>query len=56
MLGIAILFFILAGLSLLFGFSGVAGAASEIAWILLIVFAAFTVLSLLARVFRGKGI
>ena len=55
MLGAAILFFILALVALLFGYSGIAGLASSVAWVFLIVFAVLTVITLLVHLFRGPG-
>jgi uncharacterized membrane protein YtjA (UPF0391 family) len=53
MLGAAILFFLIAIAAAIFGFSGIAGMASFIAWILLAVFVILFVLSLIVHLIRG---
>lgn len=55
MLSWAIAFFILALVAAFFGLSGVAGAATNIAWVLLVLFViAFVVSLFLGR--RGRGV
>jgi uncharacterized membrane protein YtjA (UPF0391 family) len=49
MLGAAVLFFLLAIVAAFFGFTGIAGISSTIAWVLLAVFVALFILSLLVR-------
>jgi uncharacterized membrane protein YtjA (UPF0391 family) len=55
MLSWAIAFFILALVAAFFGLSGVAGAATNIAWVLLVLFViAFVVSLIFGR--RGRGV
>lgn len=49
MLGAAVLFFLLAIAAAFFGFSGIAGISSTIAWVLLALFVILFVLSLIVR-------
>lgn len=53
MLGAAVLFFLLAIAAAFFGFTGIAGFSSTIAWILLAVFVVLFILSLIVRLIRG---
>ena len=54
MLSWALGFFLVAVLAALFGFTGIAGAASGIAQLLFFFFFILLVISLLARALRGK--
>lgn len=55
MLGWAITFFIIAIIAAVFGFGGIAGAATGIAQFLFFVFVALLVISLIANALRGKS-
>ena len=55
MLGWAITFFIIAIIAAVFGFGGIAGAATGIAQFLFFVFVALLVISLVANALRGKA-
>ncbi len=55
MLGWAVTFFIIAIIAAVFGFGGIAGAASGIAQFLFFVFVALLVISLIANALRGKS-
>jgi uncharacterized membrane protein YtjA (UPF0391 family) len=55
MLGAAVLFFLLAIAAAFFGFTGIAGISSTIAWVLLAVSVVLFDLSLLVRLARGGG-
>ncbi len=52
MLHYAVVFFIIAVIAALLGFSGIAGAATNIAWILFVVFLSMGAISLL----RGRKV
>lgn len=52
MLHYAVVFFVIAVIAALLGFSGIAGAATNIAWILLVVFLVLGAISLL----RGRRV
>jgi uncharacterized membrane protein YtjA (UPF0391 family) len=55
MLGLAILFFMPAIVAAIFGFTGVAGISSTIAWVLLAVFVVLFLLSLIVHSGCGRG-
>ena len=55
MLGWAITFFIIAIIAAVFGFGGIAGAATGIAQFLVFVFIALLVISLVANAVRGRS-
>ncbi len=55
MLGWAVTFFIIAIIAAVFGFGGIAGAATGIAQFLFFVFVALLVISLIAGALRGKS-
>lgn len=55
MLGLAVLFFLLAIVAAIFGFAGIAGISSTIAWVILAVFVALFLFSLIAHSGRGRG-
>ena len=55
MLGWAITFFIIAIIAAVFGFGGIAGAATGIAQFLFFVFIALLVISLIANALRGRA-
>ena len=55
MLWAAVVFFLIAIAAAVFGFTGIAGAASFIAWILLGLFVVLFVLSLIVHLIRGGG-
>ena len=55
MLGAAVLFFLLAIVAAIFGFTGIAGISSTIAWVLLAIFVALFILSLIVSLVRGGG-
>ena len=55
MLGWAITFFIIAIIAAVFGFGGIAGAATCIAQFLFFVFIALLVISLVANALRGRS-
>jgi uncharacterized membrane protein YtjA (UPF0391 family) len=55
MLGWAIAFFIIALIAALFGFGGIAAAASGIAQVLFFIFLVLFVVSLIFHLVRGRG-
>jgi uncharacterized membrane protein YtjA (UPF0391 family)/uncharacterized protein YjbJ (UPF0337 family) len=55
MLGLAVLFFLLAIVAAIFGFTGIAGISSTIAWVLLAVFVVLFLFSLIVDSGRGRG-
>lgn len=55
MLNLAFIFLIIAVIAAVFGFTGVAGDLAAIAWLLVLVFAALFVVSLVLNVLRGRG-
>ncbi len=55
MLGWAVTFFIIAIIAAVFGFGGIAGAATGIAQFLIFVFIALLVISLIANALRGRA-
>ena len=55
MLGTAVMFFILAIVSLVLGLDGVAMLSMDIARILIVVFIILAVISGLVHIFRGRG-
>jgi uncharacterized membrane protein YtjA (UPF0391 family) len=55
MLGVAVLFFLLAIGAAFFGFTGIAGFSANIAWVMLAVFVVLFVLSLFVRLVRGES-
>lgn len=55
MLGWALAFLILAAVSALFGFSGLAVISVEIAQVLVVVFLVLLAVSLIAHALRGRG-
>jgi uncharacterized membrane protein YtjA (UPF0391 family) len=54
MLHYAVLFFILAIISLALGFYGIAGLSVEIGWILLVVFVVLSIVSAIVHIIRGR--
>ena len=54
MLGLAVLFLVIAIVAALFGFSGFAGDMVNIAWLLVIVFAVLFVVSAIANAIAGR--
>jgi uncharacterized membrane protein YtjA (UPF0391 family) len=55
MLGLVVLFFLLAIVAAIFGFTGIAGISTTIAWLLLAVFVVLFLVSLFAYSGRGRG-
>jgi uncharacterized membrane protein YtjA (UPF0391 family) len=55
MLGLVVLFFLLAIVAAIFGFTGIAGISATIAWMLLAVFVVLFLVSLFAYSGRGRG-
>jgi uncharacterized membrane protein YtjA (UPF0391 family) len=54
MLGLAVLFFLLAIVAAVFGFTSIAGISSTIAWVLLAIFVVLFLVSLIAHSGRGS--
>jgi uncharacterized membrane protein YtjA (UPF0391 family) len=55
MLNLALVFLAIAIIAALFGFTGIAGDLAAIAWLLVLVFAALFVVSLVLNILRGRG-
>jgi uncharacterized membrane protein YtjA (UPF0391 family) len=55
MLRVAILFFVIGLVSIVFGSYGIAGISMEIGRTLLYIFVALAVISLIAGIFSGRG-
>jgi uncharacterized membrane protein YtjA (UPF0391 family) len=55
MLGLVVLFFLLAIVAAIFGFTGIAGISTTIAWLLLAVFVVLFLVSLFAYSGHGRG-
>ncbi|MGP1345577.1 MAG: DUF1328 family protein [Phycisphaerales bacterium] len=56
MLGMALLFLLLAFVAALFGFQVIAGVSVQIAWILFVLFLVLFVLSMVVRAIRGRSV
>lgn len=56
MLGMALLFLLLAVVAALFGFQVIAGVSAQIAWILFVLFLVLFVLSMVVRAIRGRSV
>jgi uncharacterized membrane protein YtjA (UPF0391 family) len=53
-LGLVVLFFLLAIAAAFFGFTDIAGFSANIAWVMLVIFGVLFVLSLFVRLIRGE--
>jgi len=56
MLGLAVLFFILAIIAAVLGASGVAGTLANLAWLFVVIFLILAVLSAVVRTAKGKSV
>jgi uncharacterized membrane protein YtjA (UPF0391 family) len=56
MLRLALLFFVIALIAMLLGFTGVAGLSMDIAWILVVVFLVLAIISFAANALRGRPV
>ena len=56
MLGLALLFLVVAIIAGVLGLTGIAGISANIAWILFVVFLVLFVLSMVVRAFQGRSV